>query len=230
MGIAVAPMLATVMPSRSAIGLMLPLLLAGDVMTLAGYRGGWDRRNLIEILPGAVVGVAVGSVVLAHLSAPALAGAIGAFALLFAAIQYGRDRWRPSEKGHRFHPAVGIAVGLSSGLISTLSHIGGIMTTMYLLPQRLANRTFVATASALFFCMNMVKLIPFWRQGILTRPMLWEDAVLLPLLFVGALLGFALNRRVSSTAFSHIVLLFVAITGLKLLVIDSLLPLWLLPR
>src|SRR4051794_4844301 len=55
MGIAVAPMLATVMPSRAAIGLMLPLLLAGDVMTLVGYRGGWDRRNLIEILPGAIL-------------------------------------------------------------------------------------------------------------------------------------------------------------------------------
>jgi uncharacterized membrane protein YfcA len=221
MGIAVAPMLATVMPSRAAIGLMLPLLIAGDVVTLVGYRGGWDRRNLIELLPGAVVGIAAGGFVLAHLSAPALARAIGAFALFFAAVQHARDHWQPNEKGRRFHPAFGAVVGLLCGLVSTLSHIGGILTTMYLLPQRLGNATFVATASALYFSMNIVKLIPYCRQGILTPPMLWQDAFLLPLLFAGALTGFVLNRRVSSGAFNRIVLLFVAITGLKLLVLGA---------
>jgi uncharacterized membrane protein YfcA len=221
MGMAVAPMLATVMPSREAIGLMLPLLLAGDVMTLAGYRGGWDRRSLVELLPGALLGIAAGSVVLQHLSAPALARAIGAFALLFAAVQYWRDRWHPSQKPTRFHPALGIAVGLSSGLVSTLSHIGGILTTMYLLPQRLANQAFAATACALFFSMNTVKLIPYFRQGLLTTGMLRDDALLLPVLFAGALAGFALNRRISGRSFNGIVLLFVAITGLKLLVMGT---------
>ena len=66
--------------------------------------------------------------------------------------------------------------------------------------------------------MNTVKLIPYWHQGILTTPMLREDAALLPLLAIGALVGFALNRRVSSSAFNQIVLLFVAITGVKLLI------------
>jgi uncharacterized membrane protein YfcA len=71
--------------------------------------------------------------------------------------------------------------------------------------------------------MNMVKLIPYSRQGILTLPMLWQDVVLLPLLVIGALVGFVLNRRVSNRAFSQIVLLCVALTGLKLLLIDGLL-------
>jgi uncharacterized protein len=217
MGIAVAPMLATVMPSRAAIGLMLPLLIAGDVMTLAGYRGGWDRRSLIDLLPAAMVGITLGSIVLSHLSAAALARSIGASALAFGALQYLRDRRLSTDKPFRFHPVIGAALGLLAGLVSTLSHIGGILTTMYLLPQRLPNPVFAATCSALFFCMNAAKLIPYFRQGILTTAMLRSDLLLLPLLLTGALIGFALNRRLSGRAFNDVVLLFVAITGLKLL-------------
>ena len=91
-------------------------------MTLVGYRGGWDRRCLAPLLPGAFGGIAIGSFVLAHLSAPALARAIGAFALLFGALQYFRDRWRTSEKPVRFHPAIGVAIGFGAGVCSTLSH------------------------------------------------------------------------------------------------------------
>jgi uncharacterized membrane protein YfcA len=221
MGIAVAPMLATVMPSRMAIGMMLPLLLSGDVMTLAGYRGGWDRRCLAALLPGAFGGIALGGFVLAHLSAPALTRAIGAFALLFGTLQYFRDRWRPSDKPAHFHPAIGVAIGFGSGLCSTLSHLGGLLTTIYLVPQRLPNPVFAATASALYFCMNCAKLVPYVRQGILTPPMLANDALLLPVLFAGALVGFALNRRISSANFSRVILLFIAVTGLKLLILGS---------
>src|SRR5207248_4168544 len=83
---------------------------------------------------------------------------IGAFALLFGPLQYFRDRWRPSERPARFHPSVGVAIGCGSGLCSTLSHLGGIFTTSYLVPQRLPNSVFAATASALYCCMNLAKL------------------------------------------------------------------------
>jgi uncharacterized membrane protein YfcA len=221
MGIAVAPMLAMVMPSRLAIGMMLPLLLSGDVMTIVGYRGGWDRRCLAALLPGAFGGIAIGSIVLAHLSAPALARAIGAFALIFGALQYFRDRWRTSDKPVRFHPALGVAIGFGAGVCSTLSHLGGILTTLYLVPQGLPNAVFAATASALYGCMNIAKLFPYFRQGILTTPMLSHDVLLLPVLFAGALVGFTLNRRISGANFSRVILIFIAITGLKLLILGS---------
>jgi uncharacterized membrane protein YfcA len=218
---AVAPMLATAMPAKTAIGLMLPLLLAGDVMTLIGYRGRWDRGNLIQLLPGALVGIAVGSLVLGQLSTDGLTRAIGVLALVFVAIQAVRDRWVPSEEAPRYPRATGVMVGFGSGLISTLSHLGGLLTTMYLLPQRLPNQSFVATASALFFWMNVAKLVPYFRQGLLTLPMLRMEALVLPLLFAGALIGFSLNRRVPTRAFNRILLVFVMITGLKLAILGA---------
>ena len=43
-----------------AIGTLLPLLCAGDAFSLYHYRGKWERRNLLYLLPGVVVGVVIG--------------------------------------------------------------------------------------------------------------------------------------------------------------------------
>ena len=43
-----------------AIGVLLPLLCAGDAFSIFHYWGKWERRNLKYLLPGVVVGVVVG--------------------------------------------------------------------------------------------------------------------------------------------------------------------------
>src|SRR6266436_5217859 len=40
-----------------AIGILLPLLCAGDAFSVYHYWGRWERRNLRYLLPGVVVGV-----------------------------------------------------------------------------------------------------------------------------------------------------------------------------
>src|SRR2546426_12519348 len=59
-GMIVAPLLALVMPPKLGLGLMLPLLLATDVLALAHYRGQWDRRSVAGLLPPALPGVRLG--------------------------------------------------------------------------------------------------------------------------------------------------------------------------
>src|SRR2546421_4593482 len=43
-----------------AIGILLPLLCAGDAFSLYHYWGKWERKNLIYLLPGVVIGVLIG--------------------------------------------------------------------------------------------------------------------------------------------------------------------------
>src|SRR5437870_6057975 len=43
-----------------AIGILLPLLCAGDAFSLYHYWGKWERKNLKYLLPGVVLGVLAG--------------------------------------------------------------------------------------------------------------------------------------------------------------------------
>ena len=60
LGMLTTPLCALAFPPRDAIGILLPLLCAGDIFSLYYYWGKWERQNLKYLLPGVVVGVVVG--------------------------------------------------------------------------------------------------------------------------------------------------------------------------
>ena len=89
-----------------------------------------------------------------------------------------------------------------AGITSTLSHAGGPLIALFLLPQKLDKRIFVGTAVTYFFFGNAVKLIPYRFQGMFTVPRAWTSAVLLPAVVVGTLVGVLLQRKFSGRAFA----------------------------
>lgn len=216
-GMVVTPLLALVLPAKVGLGLMLPLLMATDVMALAYYRGQWDRRNVAILLPPAIVGIALGGYLLQIIPAGLLIRLIGLLALVFVCVQLLRSRLTGHESPTPLRPLLGVVLGFAAGVTSTLAHLGGLLTTIFLLPQRLGPARFVATASALYFFMNAAKLAPYWRQGLLPLPIWQQAASLLPALATGAVMGFLLNGRVSPRRFNMVVLVVVFATGLYLL-------------
>jgi uncharacterized membrane protein YfcA len=121
----------------------------------------------------------------------------------------------------RLRPWLGAALGFVAGVTSTLAHLGGLLTAIYLLPQRLGPACFVATSTAVFLCMNTAKLPAYYGQGLLPLA-IWQQAVsLLPALAAGVVLGFALNGRVTPRRFNTIVIGFVLVTGLYLVIRPS---------
>src|SRR5439155_8309792 len=99
-------------------------------------------------------------------------------ALLFAAFQVYRSRRPPSQKAPRFRPWIGGAIGFVAGVTSTLAHLGGVLTTIFLLPQRLGPARFVAIATAIYFAMNVAKTFTYFQHDLLP-PAIWRQAALL---------------------------------------------------
>jgi uncharacterized protein len=142
---------------------------------------------------------------------------IGLLALGFSGVQLWQAR-RPLPEKVRLRPWLGAALGFVAGVTSTLAHLGGLLTTIYLLPQRLGPACFVATSTAVFLCMNTAKLPAYYAQGLLPLAIWQQAAALLPALAAGVVLGFALNGRVTPHRFNTIVIGFVLATGLYLVI------------
>ena len=69
-------------PVRAA-GILLPILIVQDVVSVAAFRSSWDGRVLAIMLPGAVVGVVLGWWFAASVSSRAVLVAVGAISVLF---------------------------------------------------------------------------------------------------------------------------------------------------
>jgi uncharacterized protein len=213
----VTPLLALVLPPKYGLGLMLPLLLATDVMALVRYRGQWDRRCVAVLLPPSLAGIALGGELLRIIPSETLMRLIGLLALTFGGVQWLQCRQAPSLVPPRFRPGAGVALGFAAGVTSTLAHLGGVLTTLFLLPQRLSPAPFVATGTVVFFFMNAAKLPTYAHQGLLPLAV-WRQALeLLPALTAGIFLGFALNGRVSPRRFNQVLIGVVLLTGIYLL-------------
>ena len=79
------PMMALVMPDRVVIGLVLPLLMFTDIFTVASHWKRWDRRLVLLLIPGAVVGVTIGILFITNPPTDALRTLLGIIVLAFTA-------------------------------------------------------------------------------------------------------------------------------------------------
>ncbi len=216
-GVLTTPLFALVMDARKAVGVMLPLLIGCDIMALFYYRGRISVSNVLLLLPPMILGIAFGAPILGHISDRLLKRLIGLMALLFTYTHVASKGPNRFVKGVRPSPLSGFLFGLGAGVASAVAHQGGVLTTMFLLPQRLAPDVFVGTTTVLYFVVNGMKLIPYLQMHLINLATLQSSLWSLPGVLIGALIGFFCNRRLSQDQFSRLVLIIVFVTSVKLM-------------
>jgi hypothetical protein len=222
MGILGVPVLALVMPIGLAAGVLLPVLMLMDGMAIWIYRGRWSGPILWRVVPGSLLGIAVGAATFHLLSEGAIRLLIGALAVAFT-LSYWLRGGAPAPAS-RPPGWVGVVAGAAAGFTSFVAHTGGLPLSMYLLPQRLEKTVFAATMVFFFTFANAVKLGPYAALGLLGEANLASALLLLPLVPLGVWLGARLHRRLDAAQFYRICYALVLVSGLKLLY-DGLAPL-----
>ena len=195
---------------------MLPLLILADIITVFTYRGNWHVRNLCYLLPGAALGILAGSLFIGSVSDDLLKQAIGFIVLAFLVIQWFRERFNRGQPIHLPHWWPGFITGTSAGAVSTISHSAGVIVAMYLIPQQLPKSTFIATMVSFFGIVNVTKLIPYISMGLINGATLKYGLFFVPMIPIGAAMGFWLNRHVSQQTFTKIIYAIVLFTGIQL--------------
>jgi uncharacterized protein len=214
LGSLAVPMLALAVPVPQAAAIMLPLLLAMDLVGLWAYRNKWDGANMRIMLPGAMVGMVLGYLSFRYLDEHWIRLLVGAIAIGFVL-----NVWlRPSVAGKAAGPSWtgGSFWSGLSGLTSFVANAGGPPLSVYLLPQRLDKTLFVGTTVLYFAVLNYTKIIPYWWLGQFTDENLMTALILLPLAPIGMWLGMWLHTRVRDATFYRWVHILLLLSGIKL--------------
>lgn len=215
LGGAAVPLMAIAVSPRQAAGIILPLLCFTDVVGLRVYFGKWDSAIVRTLIPGALIGVALGAMTFGLFDESTIRLLIGAITVLFVlqrlvAGKAAQQRAAPSQ-------AAGAGMAAVSGFTSFVAHAGGPPVMMYLLPQKLDKITYLATINVFFLITNAVKLLPYAWLGQFTSANLLASLSLVPLVPLGVYLGVWLQDRVSTVWFFRIAQIGLFLTGLQLI-------------
>lgn len=200
-----------------AVGVLLPLLCAGDAFSLYHYWGKWEKKNLKFLLPGVLVGVALGVQLIGRFTPRQFNIVIGALAVLFVVFQLVKEKIFAAEGAFAPNHRFGVPCGVGAGITSTFAHGAGPVVSVFLIPQQMPKEVYVGTSVLVFTWINWIKMPLFVANGIITRETLLTGLAYLPLVPLGVWLGVWLNRRFSERGFLRVVYTLVFLAGLQLI-------------
>ncbi|MET3991524.1 putative membrane protein YfcA [Bradyrhizobium sp. S3.9.2] len=209
------PLLSCVMDPVTAGGLLAPLFIAMDLFALRYWKPStWSKQDLVLLLPGLVIGIALGYLLFRVLDHRVVAIVMAVVTLSFVGIWLVSDpkvviRPRSSPKA--------VAAGLASGVTTMVAHSGGPPLAMYLLPLGLSKEVYAGTTSLFFTVGNAIKAVP-WL--LLVRPAGNVWIVMAACLFAipsGVWLGWRLHGKLDQRQIYRACHGLLAVTALKLL-------------
>ncbi|MBR3370866.1 MAG: sulfite exporter TauE/SafE family protein [Rhodobacteraceae bacterium] len=207
------PILALVMSPVQAAALLLPILLMMDSVSLWTWRGWFDRATLLHLLPGAVLGLAIGAMAAAFTSEALVRLIVGVVALGFVArMALARSGGAAQGQGR----ARGGVWGTVAGFTSFVAHAGGPPFQVYVLPLRLDPKIYTGTSVIFFAVVNAIKVVPYAALGQFDRVTLVSAVVMLPLAVIATLMGAAVVKRMRAEVFYPLMYVMVTLVGLKL--------------
>lgn len=208
------PLLALAVDPVRAAAILLPVLVAMDLVGLISYRGKVHWSIVRQMMPGAIAGTGLGWATAAMVPDSAIRMLIGLIAIAFAVNSMFGEWMQRAPKRESIAGAT--FWGTVAGYTSFVAHAGGPPFQVYTLPLKLDRMLFAGTTVVFFSIINAMKLVPYLLLGQFSGENLTLSASLMPVAVAGVLLGVWLVRRVSQKTFYMVTYATMLVVGAKL--------------
>ncbi|MDR1375903.1 MAG: sulfite exporter TauE/SafE family protein [Synergistaceae bacterium] len=225
------PLAAAVFPSKISVGLMLPVYIMADILSVWSYRRYAKRDYCLPYLLFVGLGVWSASFVAEALDDKTFGIVIGwtvAFlVLLTVATGLAQKRKRTAaslesqaenEKGEKSPSLAASAFfGTSSGLVSALANAGAPIMAVYMVMGRLGKFQILGTTAVCAFFMNWLKVPLFLSLNMMNAETLKLDVAMIPLVAAGGLSGIFFAKKLPQEVFKKLVLVLAFVASVKLI-------------
>ncbi|BDB28650.1 sulfite exporter TauE/SafE family protein (plasmid) [Cupriavidus sp. P-10] len=197
---------------------VVPMLLLLDLVTttMVGLRN-WSsisRPELLRLIPFMMLGVALGTTVLARVDSRWLLVSLGLFVLLMT----GRTLIASTARAEETAKAWSVPAGVVGGVFSALFGTGGPIYTMYLSRRLPQIDTFRSTIAAVILVSALARLAAFAGSGLLQQgDLLRSAAFAMPFSLLGLAIGSRLRKRISADRVRRVLLIFLCASGVSVL-------------
>lgn len=198
-------------------GILLPLLIVGDVLAVKLFGSQVQWGYFRRLLGPAAIGVVIGWWLLGRLDESSFKPIVGGIILSLCGMQAVRI-WRPKLFEQVPHARwFSLTLGLLAGVTTMLANAAGPIVALYLLAVSLPKYQLIGTGAYFFLTLNIFKL-PFSASlGLIDFNTLIFNATLAPAVGLGMWMGRWLVHRVAQRAFDSILLAITAASAVRLL-------------
>ncbi len=203
-------LLALAFESQASTGIVLPLLMLGDIFAVIYYNRHAQWKFLFKLLPWMMLGVVVGNYIGKDVL-PSTFKQVMAFIILGSVIMMF---WWEKRKSKAVPTQwwFGTLMGFMAGFTTMLGNLAGAFTNIYFLAMRLPKDQFIGTAAWLYFIINIFKL-PFhiFSWGTISMESIAVNLRLFPMVVIGFLVGIKIVEKIKNQFYRKMILVLTAV-------------------
>lgn len=207
-------LMALAIPGKASPGVLLPMLIAADIMAVLYYRRHCQWPLLLKLVPYTALGVGLGYLVLLLAPDFNFEKIIGVTILAMLGLDLTLSE---AAKIHVRGRVVTGLTGVLAGAASMVANAAGPVFGIYLLQMGLNKAEFVGTRSWFFLLINIAKLPLAVQLGLVTIQSLTLNLMYLPVILIGAVLGYKILAYINISLFTLLIRLAVLVAAARLI-------------
>ncbi|MBC8407966.1 MAG: sulfite exporter TauE/SafE family protein [Rhodobacteraceae bacterium] len=211
------PILALVIEPTQALGIMLPLLMVMDAVSLKLYWKKWDHNNAKVIILGGLLGVIIAIFFHRVASTNLIQILLGLISIGFVCFEVLKNSFILRISRMTFNNKIGVFIGISAGFTSFISHAGGPPVALFLLSQKMSKTLYQSTTVISFWAINIFKVVPYSFLGFFTWETVKIDILLAPIAIFGTIAGAHVHKIIPESLFFIFTYILLFLAGTKLL-------------
>lgn len=218
LGILVVTILMSVFPARESVGILLPMLVIGDLFAVMYYRRNVVWKYLFNLLPWVLLGIISGYFVLEVVTSEQLKPIVGIIVIGIIVLHLVQERL-----GEQFNRKLPHSLwftsfmGIMGGFTTMVGNASGGVMAIYFLVKGLPKQEFVGTGAWFFLTVNIIKLPFYIYMGLVNAESLTFNLWMFPIILFGAFIGVRMLHLLPQRMFQILILLFAAFGGIQLL-------------
>lgn len=215
-GVIVVTLMAIVFGGKASTGILMPLLIMGDIFAVSYYNQHAQWKYLKKLLPWILIGVLLGVWVGRDLP-EALFKQGMAIIILFTVFMMLWMETRGIKQIPEGRWFAGV-MGLGAGFTTMIGNLAGAFSNIYFLAMQLPKNNFIGTLAWLFFIVNLFK-VPFhiWVWKTITWESFFLNLHLIPALGAGLFAGVQLVKIIKETHYRRLILILTAIGAIVIM-------------
>jgi len=218
-GLVAVPVMALIFGAKVSTGVVLPMLIAADIMAVIYYHRSAVWKYIIRILPWAAAGVIIALITGKMVNNNQFRIVMMTVVWIMLILMILNDL--RSNKGNEIpeNPLFASLMGLAGGFSTMIGNAAGPVFTLYFLAMRLPKKEFIGTGAWLYFIINMGKL-PL--QAFVWKNISWNllilDFIAIPFIALGIFAGIHIVKLFPEKFYRYFVIATTLVTSVLLFI------------
>jgi uncharacterized membrane protein YfcA len=217
--LSIIPVMALIFGAKESTGVLLPMLIAADIMAVIYYHRNAVWKHIIRILPWIAVGILIavitGNIINDNQFRLVMITVVWIMIILMIMNDLRKKSYNEIPENHYF---AGL-MGLTGGFATMIGNSAGPVFNLYFLAMRLPKKEFIGTGAWLYLIMNCGKLpvqIFVWKTISVNTIIL--NLLSVPVIAAGIFIGIHIVKLFPEKVYRYFVILTTLIASVFLLI------------